>query len=209
MLAIWDDGVWQDAATLAAVIFGVYLLVVWLAALAWVYRDIQSRTRDQAAQALSVALVFVFNVPGLVLYLILRPKESLMDAYERQLEAEALLHEINDQPSCPSCRRRIGDDFIACPYCRAPLRTGCESCGKPLVQSWVLCPYCGVHRAAAQRAESRATTLPPAPAPPASTPAAAADAKSQVLSANRARRPSTATYTPPAPQRPDDVGTRQ
>ena len=46
-----------------------------------------------------------FNIPGLALYLMLRPRESLEDAYARSLEEEALLREIGDEGMCPSCRR--------------------------------------------------------------------------------------------------------
>jgi hypothetical protein len=190
-LAIWDDGTWQDAASLAAVICGLYLAVVWIAALFWTYRDIMSRTRDQFAHALAVLSVLVFNLPGLILYLILRPKETLAERYDRQLEAEALLHEIQEQATCPSCRRKIDAEFIACPYCRTTLRIGCESCGRPLSFGWVVCPYCGTERAQ-PAAASRAASAPDesAPAP---------------IRAPRQRRSSTARYTPPAPkpQAPD------
>ena len=199
---------WQGWATLAAVLFGTYLVVLWISALAWVYRDVRSRTTDQLLQGISVLLVFAFNIPGLLLYLILRPKDTLIDAYERRLEAEALLREINEQAACPTCRRKINDEFTVCPYCRTTLRVSCESCGKSLTQTWVLCPYCGKDRAPAaprpmiQRASAApaaAAAAPGATPPPPITPA---DAKSQVMSPARARRPSTARFTPPAPQGP-------
>ena len=42
LLAIWDDGVWQDAARVASIVTVAYLLVMWVAALVWVYRDIEA-----------------------------------------------------------------------------------------------------------------------------------------------------------------------
>jgi hypothetical protein len=185
LLAIWDDGNWQGPATLAAVITGFYLAVVWVAALAWTYRDITSRTRDQIAQALSVLAVLIFNLPGLFLYLILRPKETIAERYDRQLEAEALLHEIQEQATCPSCRRKVEESFIACPYCRTALRTACESCTRPLAFGWVVCPYCGADRSSPAAARDQR------PAPPAQAPRQ-----------QRQRRASTATYTPPAQPAP-------
>jgi RNA polymerase subunit RPABC4/transcription elongation factor Spt4 len=185
MLAIWDDGAWEKWAILAAIVFGAYLAVMWAAALYWVYRDAMARSRDPLAHYLAVGAVALFNLPGLLLYLILRPKTTLTERYEQQLEAEALLHEIQDQPSCPQCRRRIGEDFLTCPYCRASLRVACESCTRALAFGWVVCPYCGVERAI------------PAPRQRAAEPV--------VEPPTRAKRASTATYTPPA--KPGDAVT--
>ncbi|HEY8173279.1 MAG TPA: zinc ribbon domain-containing protein [Dehalococcoidia bacterium] len=189
-LAIWDDGAWQDAASIAAVICGFYLLVVWIAALVWTYRDIAARTRDQVVQAIAVLSVLVFNLPGLFLYLILRPKETLSERYDRQLEAEALLHEIQEQATCPSCRRKVEDEFLACPYCRTSLRTPCDSCSRPLASGWVVCPYCGSdrHAASASTGQGGSPTARAEPATPARP--------------TRPRRASTATYTPPAKPAP-------
>jgi hypothetical protein len=188
LLAIWDDGQWEKWAIVAGVVVGAYLAVMWIAALYWVYRDAAQRSRDPIAHYLAVGAVLLFNLPGLLLYLILRPKTTLTERYEQQLEAEALLHEIRDQPSCPQCRRRIGEDFLTCPYCRTSLRMACESCSRALAFGWVVCPYCGADREVAAAREARA-----AGSEPVSSPA-------------RARRASTATYTPPAKSAADGVG---
>jgi RNA polymerase subunit RPABC4/transcription elongation factor Spt4 len=175
---------WETLAQIAIIIAVAYLLVLWVASLVWVYRDINSRTRDPISQAIALILVLVFNLPGLIIYLILRPKQTMMDQYDRQLEAEALLHEIQEQATCPSCRRRIDDDFIACPYCRTSLRTPCENCSRPLASTWVLCPYCASARV-------------PVAVPPSS--ARDGDPTVAITRPPRAPRPaSTAKYTPPA-----------
>lgn len=188
-LAIWDDGVWQDAATLAGIAFAAYLLVMWIAALVWTYRDIQARTPDPFTQVISVVLVLVFNLPGLLLYLILRPKNTLAELYDRQLEAEALLHELQEQSTCPACRRKVEDDFLTCPYCRSALRTPCQNCAKSLISSWVLCPFCGADRGSPSNVASPATRVED------TSPAATALATPAPV---RPRRASTARYTPPA-----------
>lgn len=195
LLAVWDDGLSSDLVRIAIIGAVAYILVLWVAALVWTYRDIAARTRDTLTQTISLVLVLVFNLPGLLLYLVLRPKDTMADSFDRQLEAEALLHEIQEQATCPTCRRRISDDFVSCPYCRTQLRQPCDSCGKPLSAAWVLCPFCGRDK--------------PLPAPPgegrvpvvmrsqaASSVAAVADAATTELP--RTKRASTATYTPPA-----------
>ncbi len=192
LLAIWDDGVWQDALTVAMIVVVAYFLVLWIGALVWTYRDIQTRTRDPYAQLIAVLVVLLFNLPGVPLYMVLRPKETLAEAYDRRLGSEALLQEIQEQETCPTCRRKVADDFIACPYCRTTLRTPCESCGRALSTNWVLCPYCGADR--------RALVPIAPPSRPSVEPAAIAADAAQRRNPARTRRPSTATYTPPAPK---------
>ena len=64
----------------------------------WTFRDIRSRSRDIFAQILATLMVLVFfplfPLPGLALYMLLRPRETLSEVYERSLEEEALLQGI-------------------------------------------------------------------------------------------------------------------
>src|SRR5947209_12550810 len=86
----WPGGSWQDTVKLVGALLATYLVVLWVAGLIWVYRDIRDRSRDPFYHAVAVFVVLVFNLPGLWLYLILRPKVTLAEAYERTLEEEAL-----------------------------------------------------------------------------------------------------------------------
>lgn len=183
LLAIWDDGAWENWAIWVGVMVIAYLLVVWIAALYWIYRDASARSRDPMMHGIAVGTVFIFNLPGLLLYLILRPKATLTERYEHQLEAEALLHEIQEQPACPRCRRKIEPDFLSCPFCRASLRAACEQCAKALAFGWVVCPYCGAER---QQPTPEPVRAPAAP-------------MTNVTLPSSAKRASTAAYTPPAP----------
>lgn len=202
MLAIWDDGETQRWVTLAVIAITAYVLVLWVAALVWTYRDINSRSRDPMMQGVALLIVFVFNLPGLMLYLILRPKDTLAEMYDRQLEAEALLHELQEQATCPACRRKVHDDYVACPYCRTTLRTPCTACDKPMASTWVLCPYCGTNRVPAI-VPARERPMEPAAPTRLERPADAATAtQANGQPTGRPRRPSTATYTPPAPAAP-------
>jgi hypothetical protein len=98
---------------------------------------------------IAVLLVAIFNVPGLIVYLVIRPQATMADAYERSLETEAVLHELQlTANSCQTCRRPIDDDFNVCPHCRTVLREGCRSCGRAIRTSWITCPYCATDRPA-------------------------------------------------------------
>ena len=79
----WPGGSIESTAKLAGLIVASYLLVLWLSALVWVYRDVRSRTNDQTSQVIAVLLVALFNVPGLFVYLVIRPQAPLADSYER------------------------------------------------------------------------------------------------------------------------------
>jgi RNA polymerase subunit RPABC4/transcription elongation factor Spt4 len=140
----------QDIGILAALIAGVWGLLLWLSIVVWIYRDIRERTRDLGLQVLAifVAVLFfpAFNIPGLALYLMLRPRETLEEAYARSLEEEALLREIGDEGMCPSCRRFVERTWRICPFCATQLKDICSRCEQLLSFNWVACPYCGTER---------------------------------------------------------------
>ena len=123
--------------------FGAYFVALWFSMIIWTYYDIRARSQDLYVHIFATALVVVFNIFGLVLYLILRPRETLAEAYERSLEEETLLQEIEERQSCPSCRQRVQPDFMICPYCHTELKQRCPRCERLLLPRWEVCPYCG------------------------------------------------------------------
>jgi RNA polymerase subunit RPABC4/transcription elongation factor Spt4 len=132
----------EDILLAAAVYGGVILAAFWLAMVIWAYRDMRSRSRDVVARLLVALLVALLTLPGLLIYLLLRPRETLAEAYERSLEEEALLQDIEEKPVCPACGQRVRDDWQVCPHCHTRLKKPCISCGRPLEISWNICPHC-------------------------------------------------------------------
>jgi RNA polymerase subunit RPABC4/transcription elongation factor Spt4 len=146
----------------------------WIGLVVWTFRDIRARTRDVFAWLLATLLVLLTGPIGLLLYLLLRPRETLAQSYDRQLEEEALLRDITDRRACPSCQAVTEADWLVCPYCSTELRRSCEGCGKPLDLSWKVCPHCATPVVTAKTAEKkgREEALPaPAVAAVASEPA--------------------------------------
>jgi len=125
------------------VLLGAYGVLFLISLTVWTLRDIRSRSRDVLVQILATLLVLVFNLPGLILYSVLRPRETLTDAYERALGQEALLQDIEERYVCPGCKRKVGGDFLICPHCHKELRKRCPNCGRALSLDWDICPYCG------------------------------------------------------------------
>ncbi len=134
--------------SVALFVLGAYLLALYVGLVVWTFRDIHSRTRDTLVQIMATLLVAIFTLPGLLVYWLLRPRETLAERYERDLTEEAILQDLEQQRVCPQCRRRIEPDFIICPSCRHQLRVACEHCGRLLQPQWEVCPYCGTERQA-------------------------------------------------------------
>ena len=119
-----------------------YLIALWFALIAWTFRDIEARSRSVFTQVFSTLLVALFFVPGLMLYLILRPKETLDQAFQRALEEEYLLQDLDDLPLCQGCQRTVDPEFVLCPHCQTALRGPCPACSRLIDLRWNVCPYC-------------------------------------------------------------------
>ncbi len=173
----WPGGSWEATARMTLMVLVLYLAALWITLVFWTYRDVRQRSRDPIVQTFAVLLVLLLFLPGHWIYLILRPRYTLSELYERSLEEEALLQELEDQKSCPTCKRRVHDDFLMCPSCRTALKEACRQCAKPLQYAWVACPYCGTEKPPRPQArptatpttqrvpEQRTRTTRPAPAP--------------------------------------------
>lgn len=122
---------------------GAFLAAFWVSLVIWAFRDARARSRDPFAQLLAALMVAVFGPLGMFIYLILRPHETLAEAYERSLEEEALLQDIEERLVCPGCKQTVRDDFQFCPSCHTRLKKVCPACGALLRLRWNICPYCG------------------------------------------------------------------
>jgi hypothetical protein len=128
--AIWSGFVNSAIVQLGVRFIGLYLFVLYIAQIFWTYRDAQNRTENRILPVLAALLVTVIPVLGLFIYLIVRSRETLGEAYERQLAEESLLAEAEQRVVCPTCHERVNEDFILCPTCRTRLKRVCPNCAK-------------------------------------------------------------------------------
>jgi len=138
-----------DPAALSTVLLvltawgGAFIAALWLSLIFWTYRDIRARARDPLARILAVLVVAILFLPGILIYLILRPSRTLEQEYQQTLEEEALLLSIEESSLCPGCGRRVKENWFICPTCHTKLKKNCHNCGKLMELAWNLCPYCG------------------------------------------------------------------
>jgi hypothetical protein len=128
---------------------GAFFIALWLSLIVWTFRDIRSRSRDVFAILLATLMVVIFGPLGLIIYFLLRPQTTLAELYERSLEEEALLQDLEERPRCPGCSRQVDEAWIICPDCHTALKKLCPNCQKGLHLRWNICPFCGAQANAA------------------------------------------------------------
>lgn len=122
---------------------GAFLFAFWIAMGIWTFNDIRSRTHDWLVITLAVALVLIFPLIGFILYLMIRPKATLAEIYDRALEEEALLRELEETMTCHHCGVPVKEGWVYCPNCHSQLQHSCPGCGKLVRNEWEICVYCG------------------------------------------------------------------
>ena len=140
---ILDPTFLSGATLVLSGLAGAFLVALWLALVIWTYRDMRGRHRDRLVPILAALMVALLTLPGVLVYLILRPARTLEEEYQQTLEEEALLHSIEDQSVCPGCERHVKEDWLVCPSYQTKLRKRCHSCGRLMELPWNICPFCG------------------------------------------------------------------
>jgi hypothetical protein len=149
-------GITNDALNLVVNLLILFLVVLWLALVAWTYFDARRRIQDPVLVACATA-ASLFPFLGTIVYSILRPPEFLADKRERELETRSSELRVRqlEEASCPNCEHPIERSYLRCPNCRARIKDPCESCGKPIDPRWSICPYCETPVRRAAPAEQR------------------------------------------------------
>jgi RNA polymerase subunit RPABC4/transcription elongation factor Spt4 len=88
----------------------------------FVFKD--SRQRGMDPWLWTTVAIFVPNLIGLIIYLVVR------NSYTKKI--------------CKGCGKPIDEHFINCPFCGYRLKENCNSCGCAVDPEWNICPKCGV-----------------------------------------------------------------
>lgn len=137
---------------------GGALVLFWIAVLIWVYRDAERRKMNGVLWGL---LVFIGNLVGLIIYLIVRnesrpgtrasgpvPVGAGGPVYApasagAEGPGNAPVPAPCGPPACPRCGKPADAKHAFCPFCGESLQSVCPKCGKGVEQDWNACAHCG------------------------------------------------------------------
>lgn len=97
----------------------VFIGLIFGAIGVFVYRDAASRGLN--AWMWVTIVVFVPNLLGLIIYLIMRG---------------------NHTKACLNCGKPVSPEFNNCPFCGSSQRSACPGCGHGVSPEWKVCPHC-------------------------------------------------------------------
>ncbi len=125
--------------------FGGALVIFWIAVLIWVYRDAERRKMNGVLWGL---LVFIGNLVGLIIYLIVRTESRPAAGTSAPIVTaaagpDAPAPALCCPPACPKCGKPADAKHAFCPFCGESLRPVCPKCGKAVEQGWQVCAHCG------------------------------------------------------------------
>jgi Double zinc ribbon len=145
-------GISNSGLNLAATLFLLMLVVLWLALIVYTYLDARRRISDPFLVACATVASF-FPYIGTAVYAIVRPPEFLEDAHERELEIKAAELRVRQlrELTCPNCEYPVEKNFLRCPNCQRRLKDPCPTCSKPVDPRWGVCPYCETALAGGER----------------------------------------------------------
>jgi RNA polymerase subunit RPABC4/transcription elongation factor Spt4 len=104
-------------------IFAILAVAAIIAAMSiFVYKDASKREMDPWMWM--TVVLFVPNLIGLIIYLIVRKENSA------------------NKKKCINCGKPVNFDYSICPYCGSDLNLKCPECGRGISSEWQLCPYC-------------------------------------------------------------------
>lgn len=82
-------GIDNSGIGVAANLLVIFLIAVWFALVFWTYADARRRLTDSVLIGSATLAALIFPFAGALVYAIVRPPETLDDAYERELDVRA------------------------------------------------------------------------------------------------------------------------
>lgn len=137
------EGISNTNFSLVGVFLFSFFVFFWVVVVGWVWVDSGERTSNWYSRVGAAGLVALLNILGLIIYLIVRPKQTIQELYWADLERRYLKYETTELGDCPSCGFSLQPGFNVCPKCRYGLKQKCDGCEIWVDKSYVYCPFCG------------------------------------------------------------------
>ena len=124
-------------------VLGVIILLFWLVIIGWVWIDSGERTSKTSIRVVYLLLVIFLNIPGLIIYLIVRPSETIEQIYWADLERRYLKYETAELGDCPKCGHQLLPGYVHCSNCGNEIKRKCPKCGVLINKDHKFCENCG------------------------------------------------------------------
>lgn len=124
-------------------ILGFVLVVFWLFIIGWVWVDSGERTSKKGLRVGYVLLAVILFIPGLVIYLVIRPSETIEEIYWADLERRYLKYETADLGDCPKCGSQLFPGYVHCTNCGYTIKSRCPQCNLLVNKDHKYCEFCG------------------------------------------------------------------
>jgi hypothetical protein len=120
----------------------VISIIFWLVVTSWIWVDSDERTTNKWMRLFYVVIGLI-PVLGWIIYLIVRPSETIDEIYWGDLERRYLKYEAKDLGDCPQCGTQLYPGFIFCPNCKQRIKRKCSNCGVYVDLEYKYCTQCG------------------------------------------------------------------
>ena len=128
---------------LFSIVLGMVLILFWLVMIGWVWIDSGERTSKNSVRFVYLLLVIFLNIPGLVIYLIVRPSETIEQIYWADLERRYLKYETAELGDCSKCGSQLLPGYVHCSNCGNEIKRRCPKCGVLINKDHKFCENCG------------------------------------------------------------------
>jgi predicted RNA-binding Zn-ribbon protein involved in translation (DUF1610 family) len=123
-------------------VVAVVSIVFWLVVTSWIWVDSDERTTSKWMRLFYV-IIGIIPVIGWIIYLIVRPTETIDEIYWGDLERRYLKYEAKDLGDCERCGTQLYPGFVFCPNCGKRIKRKCSNCEVYVDLEYKYCPNCG------------------------------------------------------------------
>ena len=136
------NGIAEANYSMLGTVIAVVSIVFWLVVTSWIWVDSDERTTSKWMRLFYV-IIGIIPIIGWIIYLIVRPTETIDEIYWGDLERRYLKYEAKDLGDCERCGTQLYPGFVFCPNCGKRIKRKCSNCEVYVDLEYKHCPNCG------------------------------------------------------------------